>query len=331
MNPQLRNGLFVGAFLAFATSFGIAEEKQGDGTLAIFGSTLIDATVIIQGMKVQAVGPLNKVIIPERAKKIDVTGKYILPGLIDLHIHTTFPYSELQYHTDSLSLKTIRAMHIMELMLKTGVTSVRDVGAPVEPIQALLRAQELGYLDTIRLFICGRLTTTTGGHGDGVPGNLAVDGPWEFRKAGREMFKVGFHYIKTSPTYTLEEAKAAVDEANTLGLKITSHGDGLTDKTTTSMTRIAVEAGVPCIEHFNVMDDDVLDLIARKDVFIVPTMATYRELYKANEINPYLIQKRRWTLSMQETLLKKPGKERSSWESAPTSSNITWSSTRGST
>jgi imidazolonepropionase-like amidohydrolase len=300
--------------LLLTVSLSIPEEKKEEGVIAFVGGTLIDGTgaspilntvVLVQGKKIKAVGPMNQTKIPEGAKRIDVSGKYLLPGFIDLHIHVTFPYSDIQYYTDTLSLKTLRAVHVMEMMLRTGVTSVRDVGAPVEPMQALLSAQELGYIDTIRLFSCGGLITTTGGHGDGVPGNIAVDGPWEFRKAVREMAKAGFRHIKISPTYTLEEAKAAVDEANIQGMKITSHGGGLSDTIPTSMTRIAVEAGVACIEHLNEMDDDVLDLIAKKGIYIVPTLAAYRELYKSKEISRYLIEKRHWTVSMHETLFKK--------------------------
>lgn len=314
MNFEPKHFLLIVVFLLLTASLSIPEEKKEEGIIAFVGGTLIDGTgasptsntvVLVQGKKIKAVGPANQIKIPEGAKRIDVSGKYLLPGFIDLHIHVTFPYSEIQYHTDSLSLKTLRAVHVMEMMLRTGVTSVRDVGAPVEPMQALLSAQKLGYIDTIRLFSCGGLITTTGGHGDGVPGNIAVDGPWEFRKAVREMAKAGFRHIKISPTYTLEEAKAAVDEAKIQGMAITSHGGGLSDTIPTSMTRIAVEAGVACIEHLNEMDDDVLDLIAKKGVYIVPTLAAYRELYKAKEISRYLIEKRQWTLSMHETLFKK--------------------------
>jgi len=314
MNFEPKHFLLIIVFLLLTVSLSIPEEKKEEVIIAFVGGTLIDGTgaspisntvVLVQGKKIKAVGPANQIKVPEGAKRIDVSGKYLLPGFIDLHIHITFPYSEIQYHTDSLSLKTLRAVHVMEMMLRTGVTSVRDVGAPVESMQALLSAQKLGYIDTIRLFSCGGLITTTGGHGDGVPGNIAVDGPWEFRKAVREMAKAGFRHIKISPTYTLEEAKAAVDEANFQGMAITSHGGGLSDTIPTSMTRIAVEAGVDCIEHLNEMDDDVLDLIANKGVYIVPTLAAYRELYKAKEISRYLIEKRHWTLSMHETLFKK--------------------------
>ena len=95
---------------------------------------------------------------------------------------------------------------------------------------------------------------------------LTVDGPWEWRKAVRQMDKDGFGHIKISPTFTLEEATAAVDEAKTLGLRITAHGGGVSDTTPTTMTRIAVQAGVQCIEHLNEMEDDVLDLMAQKGV-----------------------------------------------------------------
>jgi imidazolonepropionase-like amidohydrolase len=96
-----------------------------------------------------------------------------------------------------------------------------------------------------------------------------------------------------------------VDEAKTLGMRITSHGGGLSDTTPTTMTRVAVQAGVQCIEHLNEMDDDVLDLIAEKGVYIVPTISIYREQYKENDIPRILIEKRGWTVSLHETLFKK--------------------------
>jgi imidazolonepropionase-like amidohydrolase len=172
-------------------------------------------------------------------------------------------------------------------------------------MKALNEATRLGYVDTIRLFSCGQLLTVTGGHGYGLQLSRAVDGPWEWRKAVREMFKEGFRHIKISPTYTMEEAEAAVDEAKTLGIRITSHGGGLSDTTPTTMTRIAVQAGVQCIEHLNEMEDEVLDLIAEKGVFIVPTLSIYREQYKEKDINRILIEERGWTVSLHETLFKK--------------------------
>ena len=114
------------------------------------------------------------------------------------------------------------------------------------------------------------------------------------------MNKDGFGHIKISPTFTLEEATAAVDEAKTLGMRITSHGGGVSDTTPTTMTRIAVQAGVQCIEHLNEMEDDVLDLMAQKGVYDVPTMAVYRDLYKPARRPGVLVEKRHWTQAMHE-------------------------------
>ncbi len=303
--------VFLGASLALAQE---KQEKKEEPVVALVGGTLIDgnggtpvpnATVLLRGQKIAEVGPAAKVKIPEKAQKIDVSGKFVLPGFIDCHIHTTYPYDNIQYFTDTDSVATLRAFHILDMYLKSGVTSVRDVGSPVQPMQAITAGEALGYIDSARLFACGDLLTVTGGHGDGLHGALAVNGPWEWRKAVREMFKDGFGHIKISPTFTLEEAQAAVDEAKTLGCRITAHGGGLSDTTPTTMTRIAVQAGVQCIEHLNEMEDDVLDLMAQKGVYNVPTMAIYRELYKANATPSVLIEKRHWSQSMHETLFKK--------------------------
>jgi len=292
---------FLIFLFSLALSLSHSQDKQKETVIALVGGTLIDGTgtsptpnttVLIKGQKIEAVGPANKIKIPKDAKKIDVSGKWILPGFIDLHIHLTYPYDNMQYFTDTDSLCTLRSLDIMNKYLRSGITSVRDVGSPIEPMQALNAAASLGYTDTIRLFSCGYLITVTGGHGDGIRGACAVDGPWEFRKAVREMYKVGFRHIKISPTYTLEEVKAAVDEAKTLGCRITSHGGGLSDTTPTSMTRIAVQGGVQCIEHLNEMEDDVLDLMAQKGVHNVPTLSIYRELYKAKKVPKILLEKR---------------------------------------
>lgn len=288
--------------------------KKEEPVLALVGGTLIDGTgkapianaiIVIQGERIKAVGAADKIKIPEGATVIDVANKWILPGFIDCHIHLGYPYNPIQHLTDTDCLVTLRCLDTMNKYLRSGVTSVRDVGSSVEAMKALLAAKALGYIDTIRLFPCGNVITVTGGHGDGLRGCVAVNGPWAWREAVREMKKAGFDHIKISPTFTLEEAKAAVEEAKTLGLRITAHGGGLSDTTPTSMTRIAVEAGVHCIEHLNEMEEDVLDLMAKKGVYNVPTMAVYRELYRRNAVPRVLIEKRHWTLSMHETLFKK--------------------------
>ena len=136
-------------FLTVALCVSFAQAKKKGKVVALVGGTLIDGTgaqpiknvtVLIKGEKIEAVGPSDKVDVPKDAKTIDVSGKWILPGFIDCHIHLGYPYSTLAYFTDTDCLATIRALKIMEGYLKSGVTSVRDVGSPVESMQALMAA-----------------------------------------------------------------------------------------------------------------------------------------------------------------------------------------------
>jgi len=313
MRKSLLSAFLIMFLVTGVVAFG-DEPKKEDPLTALVGGTVIDgtgaapvvnATILVQGAKILAVGPAATVKVPKGANVIDVRGKFILPGFIDCHTHITSETDQLEYHTDTNSLAALRGLQLMNFYLKSGVTAIRDVGSPIESIQALRKAQEMGYVDTIRLFPCGYLITVTGGHGDGMHGALAVDGPWAFRKAVREMNKEGFRHIKISPTFTPEEARAAVEEAKTLGMHITAHGGGFSDTIPTTMTRIAVQAGVECIEHWNEMDDDVLDLMAQKGVYDVPTLTIYRESYKADDISRFLIEKRHWSQAMHETLFRK--------------------------
>jgi len=302
--------LALPSFAGRADKPAVAEEPL----TALIGGTLIDGTgaapmpgvtVLIQGRRIKTLGPADAVKVPKEAKTIDVKGKFILPGFIDCHTHITTESSALEPFTDTHSLATLRALQLMNRYLASGVTAIRDVGSPIESMTALQKARESGYTDTIRLFPCGYLITTTGGHGDGMDGALAVDGPWAFRKAVREMYKDGFRHIKISPTFTSEEARAAVEEAKTLGMHITAHGGGFSDTVPTTMTRIAVQAGVECVEHWNEMEDDVLDLMAAKGVYDVPTLTIYRESYKLDDISRFLVEKRHWSQALYEGLFRK--------------------------
>ena len=146
---------------------------------------------------------------------------------------------------------------------------------------------------------------------DGVqPDNILTmiaDGPWEFRKAVRLMHKAGFDHIKISPPFTLEEVKAAVDEARIQNMRITSHGGGVSDTEPPSMTRVAIEGGVQCIEHPPMMDEGTLELMAKKGVYWVPTIGVYLRQIKEPGFHPMLIN-RGWSGEMHEKDFRK-GKE----------------------
>lgn len=279
-------------------------------TIAISGGTLIDgnggqpvanATVLVRDDRIVAVGPADTVDIPPDAKRYDAAGKYVLPGFTDLHTHLVFPRDSRQ---PSDSLSTLRGLHFMDLFVDAGVTSVRDVGGMIEPMQALEEAQRQGYIHSLRLHSVGQLITTTGGHGPSW--SYFASGPYGFREGVRKMHAAGFRYIKVSPPFTQEEVDAAVDEAKIHRMRIASHGGGYSDTEPESMTRRAVLANVQCIEHLYMPVED-LDLIAKRGIHVVPTLEIMKLLYEYPTVLPqiqYLEHKRGWSMALHEKLFR---------------------------
>jgi imidazolonepropionase-like amidohydrolase len=281
--------------------------------IAITGGTLIDgnggppvanATLLVRDDRIVAVGPAGAVEIPADAKRYDATGRYVLPGFMDMHMHLVFP-RDVQ---PSDSLSTLRGLHFMDRYVDVGVTGVRDVAGMIEPMQALEEAQRLGYIHSLRLYSVGQLITTTGGHGPGW--SYFASGPYGFREGVRKMYEAGFHYIKISPPYTQEEADAAVDEAKIHRMRITSHGGGYSDTEPESMTRRAILANVQCIEHLYMPVED-LDLIAKKGIHVVPTLEVMKLLYEFPTVLPqiqYLERKRGWSMALHDKLFREANK-----------------------
>ncbi len=302
------------AMAAMFVPLGSSSAQPAAARVALVGATLIDgtgaapipnATILIEGSRITAVGPRRAVSVPTGTTVIDVTGKYLLPGFVDLHMHLTYPGNQGLDALHSDAKGTLRAVYYMEMFHRLGITSVRDVAAPIEPIKAAAAALGAGLENAVRVFGVGQLITSTGGHGGGLRAATLADGPVEFRKAVRTMHDNGFNHIKLSPFFTREEVEAAVDEAKTRGMRITSHGGGVSDTWPTSMTKLAVAAGVQSIEHLNQMEDDALDLIAAKGVAIIPTIAIYRHLYRENQISREMIERRGWKREMHELLFRK--------------------------
>ena len=284
--------------------------------IAITGGTLIDgnggqpvanATVVVRDDRIVAVGPAGTVEIPADAKRYDATGKYLLPGFLDMHMHLVYPRDGGK---PSDSLSTLRGLHFMELFVDSGVTSVRDVAGMIEPMQALEEAQRLGYIRSLRVHSVGQLITTTGGHGPDW--SYFASGPYGFREGVRKMYGEGFRYIKVSPPFTQEEVDAAVDEAKIHRMRITSHGGGYSDTEPESMTRRAVLANVQCIEHLYMPVED-LDLIAKRGIHVVPTLEIMKLLYSYPTVLPqiqYLEKKRGWSMALHEKLFREAHKRK---------------------
>ena len=166
------------------------------------GSPIPDTTIVIEENRILAVGPGDDVSVPADANVIDVAGRSVLPGLIDLHLHLTFYYfrpdvnvgGKLTYSDPRIAL--VGAWH-MEQLLDAGITTVRDLGSCRHLVFDLKWALGEGLSRGPRVWAAGRLIGPTGGHGSANPGlAFEVDGVAAVRQAVREEIKAGADVIK---------------------------------------------------------------------------------------------------------------------------------------
>jgi imidazolonepropionase-like amidohydrolase len=226
---------------------------------------------------------------------IDLTGKYLCPGLIDSHVHIcAVPGTSTLGELFSIPLEVgrLRETYQVKAMLKRGFTSVRDCGGGS---LALKEEIENGLISGPRLFLSGQALSQTGGHGDSrgphtsnsccsvLPISRLVDGVPACLSAARSELHSGASFIKimsgggvASPTdkleslqFTPEEIRAITSAAEGAGTYVTAHAY------TPRAIRHAVDNGVMGIEHGNLMDDSTARYMAERDVFLTPTLVTY--------------------------------------------------------
>jgi imidazolonepropionase-like amidohydrolase len=215
---------------------------------------------------------------PPGARRIDLPGMTLLPGLIDMHVHLTSDsrfsgYKSLEF-TDNFW--TVVGVANAKRTLEAGFTTVRNVGSANFDDVALKQGIEHGYVPGPRIVPATYAIGATGGHCDytefppsiRTPSAAVANGPEELRAMVRKLRKYGAEVIKFCGTggvmsktdtagaqqYSLEEMKAIVDEAHMLGLKVAVHAHG------TSGIKDAIRAGVDTIEHASLADDDAFAL-----------------------------------------------------------------------
>jgi imidazolonepropionase-like amidohydrolase len=256
-----------------------------DGTGA---KPVMDASIIVENNRIKEVG--KGLDAPKDAEVIDVTGRTLLPGLIDSHVH-------LCINGDPDILRMIHyPMGMIQLFgyrnalneLEAGFTTVRDMGAPHGFALSLRQAVETGVVRGPRIVAAGKVISMTGGHADfhlssGISYtgmSRIADGVTDCRKAAREQLRDGADFIKIcssggvlsptdpvdTPQFTSEEIEAIVYEAACVGKTVASHAHGATG------IKNAVLAGVKTIEHGSLIDDEAVTLMAKRGCFHVPTL-----------------------------------------------------------
>jgi len=250
-----------------------------DGT----GAAAHEGTLVIERNKISKILPPASADWPKTAEVVDVTGKTILPGLIDLHTHLTYPSTEGDVlKAPSESDATLRAAEKLRYFVESGITSVRDVGSQGDVTFRLKEWVRENRLAGPRVFPAGQFITGEGGHStENTPdewikwmgATRLASGPDDWRLAVREQFHKGADVIKLGSHFSFEEIRAAVQEAHELGLKVTVDSE-------TFYIQRAVEAGADTIEHPLPRSEETIQLMAKKGVAADPTLIPYQIIFE---------------------------------------------------
>lgn len=217
----------------------------------------------------------------DREEAFDFEGKYLMPGLFNLHIHAlaTPVARPVELNVEDQSKFGIRGSLHLQQYLKSGVTFVRDMNGRKLAETGLKESVVEGIIPGPEYFICGQALVMTGGHGSNT--GRECDGVDECRKAAREQLKRGADFIKLIATGGVmspgmnehsvqlneDEMRAAIEEAHKVGKKTAAHAHGAEG------IKNAIRAGIDSIEHGSYLDDEGIEMMLERGTALVPTLS----------------------------------------------------------
>lgn len=260
--------------------------RHGRVWTGVIGQPFTEKSILIDQGTIQAIYEAGREPqLPANVEEIDAQGKTILPGLINLHTHISLDgRSPDPYGTalkDGPYIMLVKAMHAAKEYLQSGVTTIRDLGAMDGVDFGVKRAITEGLIIGPRMLVSGRPLCITGGHGR--PLSMEVDGADSARHAARLQLKDGADVIKLMATggvmspganlgsqLTLEEMKAAVEEANKAGKIVSAHAHGVEG------IKNAILAGVTTVEHGTFLDQEAAQMMVERGTYLVSTLSCGR-------------------------------------------------------
>ena len=282
---RLRAGLWLMLCLALPGA-------AAAGTTAIVGGAVVNlegeaplkgAVILVEDDRIVAIGKAGSVAVPDDADIIDAGGAWLIPGLMNMHVHLglILPGKMMaELANESEAALALRMAVVARESLQAGVTTIRLTGDSRHADLALMRAINKGQAVGPRIFSAGETLTITGGHGSKKPGKINYDGPYELVKAARTQISAGASWIKilvsggiatdggglAAALMTPEEIGAVIDAAHRFGAKVTAHSGS------SAATQVAIEAGIDCIEHGYFLDRETLQKMKESGTWLVPTI-----------------------------------------------------------
>ena len=272
----------------------LAISLQATGVIAataIVGGTVVDldgkapienAVILVEGERIATIGAAGSVEIPDGAEQIDVGGAWLIPGLMNVHVHLGLILPgkmKAELANESEAALALRMAANARASLLSGVTTIRLTGDTAHADLALMRAINKGQADGPRIFSSGEALTITAGHGSKKDGRN-YDGPDELVKAARTQISAGAKWIKIlisggiataggdldAVLMTPAEIHAVIDAAHRFGVKVTAHSGSPT------ATSIAIDSGLDCVEHGYFLDRPTLKKMKEHGTWLVPTI-----------------------------------------------------------
>jgi imidazolonepropionase-like amidohydrolase len=277
------------------------EERDRVGDLVLSNARLLDgrgakvdrATVRVARGHVADVGPGADVKDGPDLEVMDLTGKTLMPALVDAHVHlSSYPTLPPLLRGEEPRTGALRYFELANFagdLLKMGVLTVRDVGSEGDHALHLRQAIRLGLCPGPRILTCAKIVSATS-PGCRIFGDMyrPADGPDEVRKAVREQLAAGADFVKIMATgarsvvletsesaqLTREEVRTVVEEAHRLGKRVAAHAEGLEG------ARLAIEEGVDTIEHGLSLhrEPGLLEKMTKNGQTLVPTLSTFHDV-----------------------------------------------------
>ena len=245
-----------------------------------------NASLVIKEGRIKKVGALSPDELShyesDDMRVIDLGGKTLMPGLINVHQHFDNRWGRGSYQERAqqpITWLLLRGVRNALLDLCEGVTTVRDLGSKRGTSLTIKKAIAEGMLVGPRVLTCGQPISMTGGHGWELC--IEADGEDQVRKAARQLLKAGADVIKVmasggnvdqtkdrpwSSQLSQSEIRVAFEEAAKAGKKTTAHAHP------PAAIRAAIAAGTHCVEHGGLIDRETAELMAEKGIFLVPTL-----------------------------------------------------------